>query len=158
MASNAPQLHPGAQSGFQAASSYDAHRPSYPPEAFQKLLEVTNLLPSQYAQKTKRVVLDLAAGTGKMTVLLASHRDSLRSSESDLDIDLVAVEPHEDMRKELERKELPEVKVLVGTADDLPFKPNSLDVVIAAQVRWIDRVTAKSHWIRHFIGSLPLLL
>ena len=72
---------PGASTkGFENASSYDKHRPSYPPEAmtrFLKHLQVDGV-------KSARIV-DLAAGTGKFTELLACR---------DEDFDILAVEPH----------------------------------------------------------------
>ncbi|KAG7130210.1 putative methyltransferase C25B8.09 like protein [Verticillium longisporum] len=61
-------LHPGAQSGFADASSYDAHRPSYPTATVTAFLEKLGLAGQRGAR-----VLDLAAGTGKLTEVLAAR-------------------------------------------------------------------------------------
>lgn len=37
------RLAPAASEGFKAAAAYDAHRPSYPPEAVDALLEKMGL-------------------------------------------------------------------------------------------------------------------
>ncbi len=74
-------VNPTAASGFDAgADAYERGRPSYPDEAIAHLVEVLRLAPG------KRV-LDLAAGTGKMTRLLVPTG-----------VDLVAVEPVAGMR------------------------------------------------------------
>lgn len=67
--------------GFQNASSYDKHRPSYPPEAvtrFLKHLQVSGV-------KEARII-DLAAGTGKFTEMLVGREE---------DFEILAVEPHD---------------------------------------------------------------
>lgn len=106
--------------GFAAASSYDQHRPSYPPEAVEQLL--TRLEVSEFRGAR---ILDLAAGTGKLTAMLASRDEGF---------EIVAVEPHEGMRKELERKQLGGVTVLAGDAEKIPLEAQSVDAVIVAQV------------------------
>jgi SAM-dependent methyltransferase len=148
-----PAMPAGALSGFHAASSYDAHRPSYPPSAFLKLLDVTNLTPASTSTSApvKKVVVDLAAGTGKMTTLLAQHRDSLRDTNSELEIELIAVEPHGDMREELVKKGIPGLRVLVGTAEDIPLEDSSVDVVVVAQV------SNRRHYSKHEILILLLM-
>lgn len=66
--------------GFQNASSYDKHRPSYPPDA------VTRFLKHLHVHGVKKArVLDLAAGTGKFTELLVDRYE---------DFEILAVEPH----------------------------------------------------------------
>lgn len=107
--------------GFAAASSYDRHRPSYPAEAIEQLF--THLaLHNQHGAR----ILDLAAGTGKFTELLAARRDERFA--------IMAVEPHGGMRAELERKQLPGVTVLAGDAASIPLETGSVDAVIVAQV------------------------
>ena len=60
-----PELHAVALSGFGAqADAYDRARPSYPPEAVAWLIAKLHIGPG-------RRVADLAAGTGKLSVLLA---------------------------------------------------------------------------------------
>lgn len=114
--------------GFQNASSYDKYRPSYPLEAVTRFLEHLQV----NCVKGARIV-DLAAGTGKFTELLAGR---------DEEYEILAVEPLSGMRKELEKKELPGVKVLEGEASDMAgVESQSVDAVIAAQVRPLTSTT-----------------
>ena len=77
MASSIPTA---STKGFQNASSYDRHRPSYPAEA------VTRFLKHLQVHGVKRArLIDLAAGTGKFTEVLVDR---------DEDFDILAVEPH----------------------------------------------------------------
>ena len=76
MASSIPSA---STKGFQDASSYDKHRPSYPAEAvtrFLKHLQVQGL--------RKARIVDLAAGTGKFTELLVGRDEAF---------EILAVEP-----------------------------------------------------------------
>ena len=58
------ELHETAADGFSsAAASYETGRPTYPPAAVAMLVRELKL-------GTRSVVLDLAAGTGKLTALL----------------------------------------------------------------------------------------
>ncbi|EXF78450.1 methyltransferase, partial [Colletotrichum fioriniae PJ7] len=100
-------LHQGASKGFADAATYDAYRPSYPPAATQKFLEHLRLADVPHAK-----ILDLAAGTGKMTEVLAARHEGF---------EVVAVEPHEGMRAELEKKGLRGVEVKDGFAAKLPL-------------------------------------
>jgi ubiquinone/menaquinone biosynthesis C-methylase UbiE len=118
--SNATSLPEAAQGGFANASHYDKHRPSYPPEAVEQLLSSLKL-----SGQTGATVVDLAAGTGKFTVPLAQREEAFK---------IVAVEPHDGMRGELERKNLPNVKTIKGTAAKIPLESQSVDGLIAAQV------------------------
>ena len=74
-----------------------------------------------------RDVLDLAAGTGKLTRQLVP-----------LGARIVAVEPIDAMRAELERA-VPGVEVLAGTAEAIPLADDSVDAVTCAQA---------FHWFR----------
>lgn len=76
----APSIPSASTKGFQNASSYDKHRPSYPPEAVTRFLEHLQV----NGVKRARIV-DLAAGTGKFTELLVGR---------DEDFEILAVEPH----------------------------------------------------------------
>lgn len=110
-----------ALSGFAASSAYDTHRPSYPPEAVDQLLSALKM-----ARIQSMSVADLAAGTGKFTELLAARPEQYS---------IVAIEPHEDMRAELERKQLQGVKVVKGTAEDMSeIVDGTFDALIASQV------------------------
>lgn len=115
------KLKASAQSGFASAAAYDAHRPSYPSEAVDQFLQKLEI-----SGVTGAKVVDLAAGTGKFTEILASRPEHY---------DILAIEPHDGMRGELERKDLTAVKVVKGHAEDLSAVPDgSVAAVIAAQV------------------------
>ena len=111
-----------AQSGFSDAAVYDTHRPSYPPGSVNKLLENLKVAGVRGAR-----ILDLAAGTGKFTTLLAARPE---------EYEIVAVEPHADMRQVLEKKALKGVKVMGGIATNIDAVEDGwADTVIVAQVR-----------------------
>jgi ubiquinone/menaquinone biosynthesis C-methylase UbiE len=94
----------------RAALEYDRARPSYP----EGVLDVLPLGPDAE-------VLDLGAGTGKLTrVLAARYRH------------VVAVEPLDGMRGILERT-LPDVVSLAGSAESIPLPDAAVDGVFAAQ-------------------------
>lgn len=93
------------ESGFANAMTYDTHRPSYPAESVSKMLEKMKILDVPAAR-----ILEIGAGTGKLTEQLVAHKRSY---------ELIAVEPHVQMRKVLDAKALPGVKVLNGTAANL---------------------------------------
>jgi SAM-dependent methyltransferase len=98
------------------AAAYERGRPSYPPDA------IDWLLPPDAGK-----VLDLGAGTGKLTTRLVERG-----------LDVVAVDPITDML-ELLRASLPETKALLGTAEDIPLEDNSVDAVLVAQAwHWVD--------------------
>ncbi|MCF4121764.1 methyltransferase domain-containing protein [Antribacter sp. KLBMP9083] len=129
MPDTAPDLDPysladRAASFEHGADVYAAVRPSYPGDA------VSWLLP----QGSPRV-LDLAAGTGKLTALLADRR-----------LDVVAVEPSESMLGHL-RATLPGVTAMVGTAEEIPLPDGSVDAVLVAQA-W--------HWFRQPAASAEI--
>ena len=118
---NMPAINPIAQSGFKNATSYEAHRPSYPPDAvkpFLQHLEVENVLHAH--------IVDLAAGTGKFTEILARRAE---------EYEIIAVEPHSGMREVLEKKGLKGVTVMEGTATEMPaVEAQWADAVVVAQV------------------------
>jgi SAM-dependent methyltransferase len=99
-----------------AADLYERARPSYPADAVDWLIP---------AGATK--IVDLGAGTGKLTRLLAD-----RVSE------VIAIDPSEGMLEQL-RQEVPDASALVGTAEQMPLADNSVDGVFAAQAwHWVD--------------------
>jgi len=103
-----------------AADAYERGRPSYPAEALDWLLP----------PGVERV-LDLGAGTGKLTRDLAVRG-----------LDVVAVEPSDGMRAQLSRC-LPGVMVLAGTAETIPLDSASVDAVLVAQAwHWVDPARA----------------
>lgn len=118
MAKNA--IHQVAQAFDGAAEAYDRGRPGFPLEAVAKLVDVLGIGVGVW-------VLDLAAGTGKLTRMLAPTG-----------AELVAVEPLRGMRARLEES-LPDVRALEGTAEAIPLPDASIDVVTAAQAfHWFD--------------------
>jgi SAM-dependent methyltransferase len=109
-----------ARSFDLAAEEYEATRPSYPDELLD-LLPVAN----------DATVLDLGAGTGKLTRVLA--RCYAR---------VIAVEPLAGMRGILERV-VPEAEAHPGSAEAIPLADSSVDAVFAAQAfHWFDHERA----------------
>jgi SAM-dependent methyltransferase len=109
-------IHPWAAAGFgSAAEAYERGRPGYPPEAIAWLAERLDLRPG-------RTVVDLGAGTGKLSRLLAGTGARV-----------IAVEPVDEMRAFIE------VEALAGTAEAIPLPHACADAVTAAQA---------FHWFR----------
>jgi SAM-dependent methyltransferase len=76
-------------------------------------------------------VLDLGAGTGKLTGTLVA-----------LGADVVAVEPDPAMLTEL-RRALPAVRALPGSAEEIPLPDASVDAVLAGNaLHWFDMAVA----------------
>ena len=57
-----------ARTGFTNSAAYDQHRPSYTATATEKLLKEVRVAGQQHAK-----ILDLGAGTGKFTEVLAAR-------------------------------------------------------------------------------------
>lgn len=101
--------------GFDfAAEEYERGRPEYPAEAIAALQEVLDIGPG-------RSVVDLAAGTGKLTRVLRASGASI-----------VAVEPLAGMRAVFSRM-LPDVPLRDGTAESIPLADGSADTVVVGQ-------------------------
>jgi SAM-dependent methyltransferase len=128
--------------GFgRGAHDYEQSRPSYPAAAVDLVVEVLGLGPG-------RRVLDLAAGTGKFTRLLAPSG-----------VALVAVEPVAAMRAQLEDS-VAGVTVLDGTAEVIPLDGASVDGAVAAQAfHWFDApaALAEIHRVVRPEGRLALV-
>lgn len=109
-----------ASSFGAAAQEYERGRPGYPEVALDWLLPAD-------AQD----VVDLGAGTGKLTRSLAGRG-----------LQVVAVEPSEGMRQELVRA-LPGVTALDGAGETIPLPDGSVDAVLVAQAwHWVDPALA----------------
>ena len=118
-------VHEVARRGFgREADAYERSRPSYPDDAVEWLVRHLRM-------SRESVVVDLAAGSGKLTRLLVATG-----------ADVIAVEPVEAMRRLLHRL-LPLVPAVAGTAEALPVKASSLDAVCVAQAfHWFDAEAA----------------
>lgn len=114
-----------AWGGGDDASSYERGRPSYPAAAVEHLASVLNIGPG-------RTVVDLGAGTGKFTRLLAATGARV-----------LAVEPQAAMRAELTAVAPASVEVFDGGAEAIPLADASVDVVCAATAfHWFDHEVA----------------
>lgn len=110
-----------------AAAAYARNRPGYPEAAIRWALEPVASLPRRRVR-----ILDLGAGTGKLTTQLAS-----------LELDggrplVVAVEPDPHMLAELHAR-LPGVTATTGRAEAIPLPDAAVDAVLAGQAaHWFD--------------------
>ncbi|MEU3300176.1 class I SAM-dependent methyltransferase [Streptomyces sp. NPDC006678] len=110
-----------ASSFGAAAVAYDEHRPDYAQAAVRWALE-----PAPGPR-----VLDLGAGTGKLTATLVA-----------LGADVIAVEPDPAMLSEL-RRSLPAIRALPGSAEAIPRPDASVDAVLAGNAMpWFDMAVA----------------
>ncbi|MFL5796773.1 MAG: class I SAM-dependent methyltransferase [Actinomycetota bacterium] len=114
-------IHPAAAVGFQqAAEEYRRGRPGYPEEAVRFLAEVLGLGPG-------RRVLELGAGTGKLTRLLVPTGARV-----------IAVEPVPAMRAALVA-DVPGAAAIGGRAEAIPLADGSADAAVAAAAfHWFD--------------------
>lgn len=125
--------HARSWASESAGASYELGRPDYPPEINRLLAEHAGLGPAS-------TIVDVAAGTGKLTRILAEQPATL-----------VAVEPMAGMRTQL-RHAVPSALVAAGTAEQLPLRTGSVDVVTVAQAfHWFD-VDEASRELRRVLG------
>jgi SAM-dependent methyltransferase len=118
------------------ARDYDRFRPGYPADGIEWVLGRDPLR-----------VLDLAAGTGRLTRCLV-----------ELGHDVVAVEPDEQMIAVL--RDQAEVEVHVGSAEQIPLPDASVDAVMVGQAfHWFDAPAALEEMARVLVpdGALGLL-
>lgn len=135
-------IHRSAAVGYERApAAYELGRPGYPEQAIALLAERLGLGPG-------RAVLDLAAGTGKLTRALVATA-----------ADVVAVEPVAEMRAAL-AESLPLVRALSGTAEAIPLEDGSVDAVTVGQAfHWFrgDEALAEIHRVLRPEGRLGLV-
>jgi len=123
---------------FGPAEQYQRARTGWPADAIAALVE-------RFGAHT---VLDLGAGTGKLTEVLAAVAG-----------DVVAVEPLDEMRRVLEAR-LPGVRALAGTAEAIPLPDASVDAAFVAEAyHWFDlpRATAELARVVRPGGGLALM-
>lgn len=126
-----------AQSFGRVADVYEASRPSYPAAAVSWLVR-----PEQ------RTVIDVGAGTGKLTraLVAAGH-------------EVTAVDPSEEMLAVL-RSHVPGAATLVGTGERLPVGDRAADALSYAQAwHWVDpqRASAEAARVLRPGGTLGLV-
>lgn len=116
-------VHETATEGFgheEAVAAYERARPSFPVAAVDFVVETLRL------EAGTRLV-DLGAGTGKLTRLLA-----------DSGAEVIGMEPVDEMRKVF-AENLPASALVGAVAEALPFRPGTVDAVVAAQAfHWFD--------------------
>ena len=109
------ELHPATR-GFADSDRYERGRPGYPQAAVDAIIRELELRPG-------RTLLDLAAGTGKLTRLLAPSG-----------ADVIAIEPVPEMRAKLGG-----FVALAGTAEHIPLTDAYVDAVTVGQAfHWFD--------------------
>lgn len=132
--------HPDSRPFELVADLYERVRPGYPPEAVRWIAERLDL-------RGGRIVLDLGAGTGKLTRALV-----------ETGAEVVAVEPGDAMRAELERV-LPEVRTLRGSAESIPLPDGSVDAITVGQAfHWFrfDEALRELHRVLRSSGGVAL--
>jgi len=130
------RMHRAAAVGFaRSAAAYERGRPGYPEAAIRHV--VAQLPP-------RAVVLDLAAGTGKLT------RPLLEAG-----LRVVAVEPVAEMREALPAG----ARALDGTAETIPLRDGAVAAVTAGQAfHWFDGDRALAEIARVLVGDGLLAL
>jgi SAM-dependent methyltransferase len=112
-----------ASSFGAVATAYAEHRPDYAQAAVRWALAPE---PVRHLR-----VVDLGAGTGKLTATLVA-----------MGADVTAVEPDSGMLAELRRR-LPDVRALRGSAEAIPMADASVDAVLAGNaMHWFDMAVA----------------
>jgi ubiquinone/menaquinone biosynthesis C-methylase UbiE len=115
------ELHPLAERFASVADAYERGRPDYAPAVVGALAAELGIPPGGR-------VLDLAAGTGKLSRALLAFG-----------LDVVAVEPLASLREVLSRRIGPE-RVLDGVAESIPLPDASVDAVTVADAfHWFDQ-------------------
>jgi SAM-dependent methyltransferase len=117
-------LHPLAERFASVADAYERGRPEYPPAA-------VGALAAELSLRSGARVLDLAAGTGKLSRALVAAG-----------IDVVAVEPQASLREVLIAR-IGADRVREGFAEAIPVPDASVDAVTVADAfHWFDQAPA----------------
>jgi ubiquinone/menaquinone biosynthesis C-methylase UbiE len=133
-------VHPAALGFAAVADDYERSRPSYPAQAIARWAKLAELEPGA-------LVVDVGAGTGKLTRLLVGAGASV-----------VAVEPVRAMAESLHAS-LPGVDVRDGTAERLPVADACARAVTAGQAfHWFDgpAALAEMHRVLAARGTLAV--
>jgi ubiquinone/menaquinone biosynthesis C-methylase UbiE len=130
-----------AAMGFQdAAHIYDQARPSYPNEAIKFLKSLCS---------TPTTIVDLGAGTGKLTRLLSAFGAQ----------EIIAIEPVSAMREHLQL--IPSItRIIAGTAEHILLEDNTVDVIFCGQsFHWFanERALTEIHRVLKPNGLLVLI-
>jgi SAM-dependent methyltransferase len=134
-------LHARRAASFgYAATEYALHRPDYPDQAVAWALASMLTSGPNVDPVLGGPVLDLGAGTGKLTAAI------LRCGVATTQV--LAVEPDDGMRAEL-RRWLPEIAILEGSAEQIPVQEGAVEAVLVGQAfHWFDQDRALSEVAR----------
>jgi SAM-dependent methyltransferase len=138
-----PVLDALASAGFgRGAAAYELGRPGYAADAIDWIADRLRLAPDA-------TVVDLAAGTGKLTRLVR-ERTGAR---------VIAIEPVPEMRREFAAA-MPGVPVLDGVAEAVPLGAGTVDAVLCGEAfHWFDgdRAVREVHRVLRPGSGLGLL-
>jgi len=125
----------------RVAAEYEDGRPGYAPDAVADAIAELEIGPGS-------IVLDLGAGTGKLTRMLL-----------DAELAVIAIDPSSAMLAQL-RTAAPAAQAVVGAAEAIPLPAESVDAVTAGQAfHWFDATAALAeiHRVLRPGGGVALL-